>query len=86
MKRPAQGEEADGRQRVLIRAERQPVGGKLLQNELVVRQVLIEGPDDVIAIGVGPGEVRLLKEHVPLGVRVAGDIEPVAAPAFAVVG
>ena len=63
------------------------VGGELLVNEAIERRVLVEGPDDVIAIGVGigPNAVVAEHEHAVLGVGVAGDVEPVPAPALAIV-
>ncbi len=63
------------------------VGGDLEEEELVVGEVLVEGADDPVAVGVSVDEAALLAGvDVAFGVGVAGDIEPVAAPAFAVVG
>jgi hypothetical protein len=56
----------------------------LLEQELIVGQVLVERADDPVAVGVGVGVAPLLLEDVALGVGVAGDVEPVAAPALAV--
>ena len=49
----------------------------------VVGLVAVEGADDVVAIAPGVGAVRVVLEAV--GVGVADDVEPVAAPALAVV-
>ena len=61
------------------------VGGELFNNEPVVGKIIVEGRDHVIAVRPGPGEDAVLKEDVPLGVGIAGNVQPVAAPAFAVV-
>ena len=59
------------------------VAGELLEDEAVVRLVGVEGADDVVAVapGVGPRFVEL----VAVGLGVAGEVEPVPAPALAVV-
>src|SRR5436190_70948 len=64
------GDEVAGR-RVLAAG----VAGQLVADELVVRSVVVEGPDDVIAVrpGVGPGGVGL--EAGRLG--EADHVEPV---------
>ena len=61
-------------------AQGQAVGGDLLDDEAVVRLVLVERSDHVIAIGVRVGIAPLLGEDVPLGVGIAGHVEPVPAP------
>ena len=60
----------------------QLVAGELLHDEAVVGLVRVEAADDVVAVppGVGPGLVEL----VAVGVGVAGQVEPVPAPALAV--
>jgi hypothetical protein len=82
----ADGDEAErGETRVVLGEVGQAVGRELLDDELVVRLVGVEGVDDVIA--VGPGAVERLDGAValqPLGVGVAGGVEPVAGPALAV--
>ena len=58
------------------------VSGELLPDELVVGPVLVEGPDDVVAVAVHVGT-----ELVPLvsvRVCVADDVEPVPRPVLAV--
>ena len=58
------------------------IAGELFVEEAVVGFVSVEGADDVVAVtvGIGVGEVFIKAVRV----RVARDIEPVAAPAFAV--
>ena len=60
------------------------VSGDLGFDEGVVGEVFVEGFDDPVAVaeGVGIGEFDVGIETV---VGVAGDVEPVAGPAFAVV-
>ena len=65
-------------------AGRKQVAGDLLAHKLVIRLVVVEGIDDVVAVleGFRHGEIS----GVPGGVRVAHEIQPVTPPAFAVVG
>jgi len=60
------------------------IAGDLGFDEGVVGEVFVEGFDDPVAVteGVGIGEFSVGVETV---ICVAGDIEPVAGPAFAVV-
>ena len=51
--------------------------------ELVVRQVGVERPDDVVAVAPGVGDLEVELVAVRLG--VADEVEPVPAPALAVV-
>ena len=61
------------------------IGGELFNDELVVGKIAVEGVDDVVPIGPGVGVTEVLAAlGVAFGVGVAGDIEPVAAPTFAV--
>ena len=71
------------RLRAVARGTSQFVAGELLGDELVERLVGIEGADDIIAILVSVG-ARRIRVAVAVRVSVARDIEPVAAPAFAV--
>ena len=59
------------------------VAGDLLFDEPVVRLVLVERPDHVIAISPGFRTVAIVLEAA--GVGIADHIEPVPAPALAVV-
>ena len=60
------------------------VAGDLEEEEAVVGEVLVEGTDDPAAVGGGVGEAAFFAAvDVAFGVGVAGEIEPVAAPAFA---
>ncbi len=61
----------------------QLVSRQLLLKEAVVGLVLIERADDVVAIAPG-GASRRVRIQDPFGVRVARQIQPMAAPAFAV--
>ena len=86
----ADGQEAEGGEtRIIRRDARDAVGGELLDDELVVRLVVVDRVDHVIAIGPGIREAIILEErvtHVDLqaaGIGIAGGIEPVAGPAFA---
>ena len=63
-------------------ASGQQVAGQLLDRELVERQVAVEGVDDPVA--VLPDRARGV-DAVAVGVGVAGQVEPVPAPALAVV-
>ena len=63
------------------------VGGELFVDETVERLVLIERANDIITIGVGEraNPIVAVHQHSILGVGVSSDIQPVAAPPFAVV-
>ena len=61
------------------------VGGDLGFEEGVVGEVLIEGLDDPVAIAPGVG-VGIVVAGTLLAVGIAGEIEPEAGPAFAVMG
>ena len=61
------------------------IGGDLLNDELVIRQIFIERADDVIAIGVRIRKARFfVAADVTLGVRVTRHVEPMPRPTFAV--
>ena len=76
-------QEAGGDAR-LVRDVVQLVARDLLAQELVVRLVVVEGVDDVVAVAPHvQADVVLLE---PVGVGVARHVQPVAAPALAVVG
>ena len=81
----ADGQEPEGRQGLLV-LEVEPVGRNLFRHEPVERQVAVERPDDVIPVGPRPRVLLPLEEDVPLVVGVPGHVEPVPAPALAVVG
>ena len=62
----------------------QEISRELLRDETIVGLVLVEALHDVVAVGFG--EVDLVNSgHFHRSLNVAGDIEPMAAPAFAVV-
>jgi hypothetical protein len=52
------------------------VAGDLFADELVVRLVLIETADDVVAIAPGVGALEVVRVAARVG--VADDVEPVA--------
>jgi hypothetical protein len=86
-KTPAQREKAHGR---LGLGRRQSMGHQairreLLEQELVIGNVAVKSFDHIIAIGVSEGITPLVGKDIAFGVRVAGDIKPVARPALAVV-
>ena len=78
----AEAIEAGGDDR-LGRDVRQLVAGKLLADELVVRLVVVERADDVVAVPPGVWLRPVALEAVGLG--VADQVEPVPRPALAVV-
>ena len=79
----AGAQEAGGDAR-LVRHVVQLVARDLLAQELVVRLVVVERVDDVVAVAPHvQADVVLLE---PVGVGVARHVQPVAAPALAVVG
>ena len=84
---PADGEKTHRRERtIVIRVHAQLIRRELLDDELVERQILVEGAHHPVAKGVGERIARfLVAADVAFGVRVARHVEPVAAPAFAVV-
>jgi len=88
----ADGDEAEGGEARIVRRDvRDAVGGELLDDELVVRLVLVHRVDHVVAVGPGVGVAVVAEEAVALidlkaaRVGVAGGVEPVTGPAFAVV-
>ena len=61
----------------------QEVAGELFHNETVVGKVVVEGLNDVVAIAPGV-RIKVIFVHAG-GVGVAGDVEPMTSPAFAIV-
>ena len=82
----AQGQETGGHDAAFVdragRFRRKQVSGDLLADEPVVGQVVVERLDDVVA--VSPGVRIPVVLVVARGIGVAGDIQPVPAPAFPV--
>src|SRR5262249_5697617 len=64
------------------RGARQQVAGQLLDGELVERQVAIERADEPVPIAPGEWPAGVLFVAVTVG--IAGQVEPVAAPALAI--
>jgi hypothetical protein len=60
------------------------VCGNLFEDEAVVGFVLVEGPNDVVSVGEREGVRVVAVKDGSHAVGVAGNVEPVAAPAFAV--
>ena len=56
---PANGQEPKTGQRLFVRAKVQSIRGKLLEKEFIVRQIVIERANHVIAIREGKGTVGL---------------------------
>ena len=80
----AERQEAErGEVPVALRVLDELVRGDLQAHELVIGQVLIEGVHHPVTIGVGVRVAAFFLEYVTLRVGVAGDVEPVAGPAFA---
>ena len=73
---PAQGQEPKPGQRSFVPAKVQLIRSHLLEQELIVGQVVVERADHVIPISEGIGTV---------GAGIAGHIQPVTAPTFAIV-
>ena len=80
----ADREETHRRQRARVSPQVELVGGDLLKQEPVEGHVRVEGPDHVVAVGVGEGVFSFLREDIALGVGVSGHVQPVPAPPFAV--
>ena len=68
---------------VVLRILDDLVGGELQAEELVVGQVVVEGLHHPVAVSVSVRIAAFFLEDVALRVGVAGDVEPVTAPAFA---
>ena len=82
----AAGDEAQGGEVGGI-GRNQLVSGELKQEETIVGQVGVEGVDDPVTVGGCVDEAGFFASvNVALGVGVAGDVEPMASPAFAVPG
>ena len=73
---PAAGQEPKTGQSLFVLAKVELIRGELLDKEFIVGQIVIERTNDVIAVGEGMGAV---------GTGVSSHIQPVTAPAFAVV-
>ena len=63
------------------------VGGKLVEYEPIEGDVTVEGPNHVVTIGIGIRANAVVAEHEDpiLGVCVTSNVEPVPAPALAIV-
>ena len=79
----ARGDGIDEMRPVGGKPGRQQIPGQLLPQEPVIRQIGVEGLDDVVP--VPPGVELVVVELVPVGLRPTHQIQPVAAPALPVV-
>ena len=80
----ADRKKSQSREGRIILLQTQLIGGDLLSHKLLVRHVGVEGADDVIPVGVRewkPGETN---GAPTVSVGVAGEIQPVTAPALSV--
>ena len=83
---PPYRQEAHRRQIRRPLVTRQSIGRQLLGDEAIVRQVSVERPDHVVAVGVGIRKAAFAAERIPAGVGVTGHVQPVTAPALAIMG
>ena len=83
----ADGEETERGQVGLLRRGLDQIGRELERHEPVVGHVGGECPHDPVAVGPGEGIAGILvAEGIAHRVGVAGQIEPVAGPVFAMLG
>jgi len=75
--------EEAGRDDLILGCIRHHVAGDLVDNELVVGEVAIEGVDDPVAIEPDLSRLVFL---VSIGVGITSGVEPESSPALAVVG
>ena len=69
--------------KVVGRSTGKEVAGELLDAELIVREIGVEGFHDPVAVGPDLARAVFLKA---VGVGIAGEVEPAAGPALAVAG
>src|SRR5262249_53903897 len=84
----AEGQEAEGRETPAREFWVNQIGGELVLNKLVKGQVLIEGADHIIPVGISVGaqSIFAICQNEIFRIGVASDVEPMSAPAFAVAG
>ena len=75
--------ERQARDKIRILAAFKEISGDLRLHEPVVRHVVVESLNDPIAIAVSV-RIGFHLRRVQLVVRIAGDVEPIAAPALAI--
>ena len=80
----SEGQEPHRRQSSIMFPETELVGGDLLEDKLVVRDVLIERIDDVVTVGVGESVSLLATVDRPFRIGVPCYIQPVPPPSLAV--
>ena len=77
---PGSGSQESGGNARLMSGVVELISRQLFGNKLVVRFVIVESSNDIIAIAPGVGPVYIL--FIAIGVGITGYIQPVAAPAF----
>ena len=78
------GRHEAGRHDRVARIGKEHVARDLFEHETAIRSIVVQGADDIIAVTPGVRAHLVLVETVRVG--VAGDIEPVSSPSFAVAG
>ena len=79
-----QRQESHCRQGSLVVAEFESIGGQLFDQKAVVGKILVERANNVVPVGVRERIPPLFLEHVSLGVRIAGHVQPMASPTLTV--
>ena len=77
---PANGEESEGSK--FFTRQVHEIGCDLAMEKLIIGEGLVECPNDPVAVGVGVGVIFTFGIGGSAGVGVAGDVKPVAGPAF----
>ena len=62
----------------------QTVCGELRPDKTVVRHVRLKRRNHPVAVGPRPRKCTILKKHIPFGVSISRNVEPVSGPAFTV--
>ncbi len=86
VKHAAQRQQPHGGQLGRIVRQPQLIGSDLFPNKLIKGFVVIERPNDVVAIrvGEGPNPRIAIHQHAVFGVGISGYIQPVSSPAFSI--
>ena len=83
-----QRQQPHGRQPPRFDRRLDEIGRQLVLDKAIVRQILVEGADHVIAVGVRvrTNPIIAVHQHAVLRVGEPGDIEPMSGPPFAMAG
>jgi len=83
---PAERQKPERGQARRVHSRLDKISGELLLDKAIKRHILVEGANDVVAkcIGERPHPIVAVHEHAIFGVGVAGNVEPMPAPALAV--